>query len=292
MDFILDNPRILHFVETVGYLMAAFLIFYLGKLIYQLFNPSISVKDELVEKDNFAFSLSHTGYLVGLIIVLGSAIVGSSYGFWIDLMDLGIYGLLGILLLNLSTVINDRFILRKFSVRKEIIEDRNAGTGAIEAANSVASGLIIFGAISGESGNVAFGLLTSVVFWAVGQVAMMLLAWVYDKITNYDLHDQIEKDNVAAGIAFGGAMIALANLIRFGLAGDFFSWGESFYEVGTEVLLGIVFLPVVRWLADKILLPGQSLSDEIARQDKPNVGAALIEAFAYIGGSVLITWVL
>ncbi|MEM7109994.1 MAG: DUF350 domain-containing protein, partial [Bacteroidota bacterium] len=38
--------------------------------------------------------------------------------------------------------------------------------------------------------------------------------------------------------------------------------------------------------------PGQNLTDEIVNQEDPNCGAALVEAFAYIGGSVLITWAL
>ena len=53
--------------------------------------------------------------------------------------------------------------------------------------------------------------------------------------------------------------------------------------------IGLLFLPLVRWLTDKILLPGRNLTDELINQEKPNTGAGLIEAFAYIGGSVLIT---
>jgi hypothetical protein len=48
----------------------------------------------------------------------------------------------------------------------------------------------------------------------------------------------------------------------------------------------------MRLITDKILLPGEKLTDEIINQEHPNVGAALVEAFAYIGGSVLITWCL
>jgi hypothetical protein len=46
----------------------------------------------------------------------------------------------------------------------------------------------------------------------------------------------------------------------------------------------------VRFLADVVLLPGQKLTDEIANQDKPNVGAGFIEAFSYVGASFLIVW--
>ena len=35
---------------------------------------------------------------------------------------------------------------------------------------------------------------------------------------------------------------------------------------------------------------GRSLTDEIVNQEHPNVGAAFIEAFSYIGASFLIVW--
>lgn len=290
MENLLQNEYISLIGESVAYLLAAFVMFYIGKLVYGLFHCKINVKDELVEKDNFAFAIAHAGYFVGLLLSIGSAIVGPSNGLITDLIDMGVYGGLAIILLNLSTIINDKIILRRFSVYKEIIEDRNAGTGIIEAACAIASGLIIFGAVSGESGDLVFGVTTAIVFWIAGQIILIITACIFNLITSFDIYEHIEKDNVAVGIGFAGALIAIANLVRFAISGDFISWGESFLNVGIDVLIGLAFLPIVRWLTDKILLPGQRLTDEIVNQEKPNNGVAIIEAFAYIGGSILISW--
>jgi uncharacterized membrane protein YjfL (UPF0719 family) len=273
-------------LTSLVYLAACFILFLLGKWAYQLFHPKVKVQHELVEKDNFAFAIAHVGYFVGLLLAIGSAIVGISNGLVQDMIDVFLYGLLAIVLLNLSIYINDKLILRRFSVYKEIIEDRNAGTGVIEAANGIATGLIIFGAVSGEGG----GVVTALVFWAIGQVLLMLTAWVYSLVVPYDVHDYIEKDNVPVGLGFAGAIISIANLIRYGLMTDFISWTESLTTVGLDVGLGLLFLPIVRLFADKILLPGRNLTDELINQEHPNIGAGLIEAFAYIGGSVLITY--
>ncbi|MDE5419339.1 DUF350 domain-containing protein [Labilibaculum sp. DW002] len=278
--------------DAVVYIAVAFAIFLIGKFVYQLLHPSFKVKEELVKKDNFAFAVAHVGYYIGLLFSIGSAIVGPSNGLVNDIIDIAVYGLLAIVLLNISIFLSDYLILRNFSIRKEIIEDQNAGTGIVEGAVSVASGLIIFGAVSGESGDLLFGILTAVVFWAFGQVALIITTRIYNWITPYNLHEHIEKDNVAVGVGFAGAIIAIANLIRFGLVGDFDGWMPTFTEAGFELLVGIVLLPVMRLITDKILLPGERLTDEIINQEKPNVGAALVEAFAYIGGSVLITWCL
>ena len=97
---------------------------------------------------------------------------------------------------------------------------------------------------------------------------------------------------MAVAIGYAGAIIAIANLIRFALMHDFVSWTVTLQDVGIDVSVGLVFLPIARLITDKILLPGQNLTDEIVNQEVPNCGAALIEAFAYIGGSILISWAL
>ncbi len=243
-------------LAALVYLSCAFILFFIGKLVYKLFHPSIDVKEELVEKDNFAFATAHTGYFIGLLLAIGAAIVGESQGLIPDLINIAIYGGLSILLLNLSILINDKIILRHFSVRKEICEDKNTGTGVVEGASAIASGLILLGAVVGDG-----SWITAIIFWAIGQILIIISTWIYNLILPYNVHVEIEKDNVAAGVGFAGAMIAVANLIRFALMNDFESWSDSLSYIGIDFLIAIILLPVARFLADKILLPGQKLTD-------------------------------
>lgn len=277
-------------LTTIIYLAVSFFLFFLGKLIYQLFHPSIKVNYELVENDNFAFSVAYVGYFIGLLLAIGSALLGESDGLVNDLMDIGIYGGLSIVLLNLSIIINDKVILNKFHVKQEIVDQKNTGTGVVEGAMAVSTGLIILGAIHGEGHGAGGPIITALLYWVLGQALMFVTSLVYNLITPYDIHDHIEKGNIAVGIGFAGALIAIANLIRFALMHDFESWTITITDVGVDVGIGLAFLPIVRFLTDKILLPGQNLTDEIVNQEHPNCGAALVEAFAYIGGSVLISW--
>lgn len=64
----------------------------------------------------------------------------------------------------------------------------------------------------------------------------------------------------------------------------------SFTEYGLVLLFCLTSLVGIRWLADLILIPGVKISDEIVNQEVPNLGAGLIEAFAYIAASFLIAW--
>ena len=273
-------------LTTVVYLGSSFALFFIGKYLYQLFHRGYNVKDELVEKDNLAFALAHTGYFVGLILAIGGVMMGETAGLLMDLLYIGVYGILSLILLNLSIFINDKIILRKFSVRKEICEDQNEGTGLLEGASSIATGLIIMGSVYGEGGWID----TVLIYWVIGQVLLIATAYVYNWITPFDVHEHIEKDNVAVGVAMAGAIIAIGNLVRHGLMHDFESWWITAEYVAIDTGIGLVFLPIARLIADKILLPGRNLTDELINQDKPNIGAGIIEAFAYVGGSVLICW--
>jgi len=273
-------------LTTVVYLGSSFVLFFIGKYLYQLFHRGYNVREELVEKDNLAFALAHTGYFIGIILAIGGVMMGETAGLLMDLLYIGVYGIISLILLNLSIIINDKIILRKFSVRKEICEDQNAGTGVLEGASSIATGLIIMGSVYGEGGWID----TVLIYWVIGQVLLILTAYVYNWITPFNVHEHIEKDNVAVGVAMAGAIIAIGNLVRHGLMHDFESWYVTAEYIAIDAGIGLIFLPIARFVADKILLPGRNLTDELINQEKPNIGAGIIEAFAYIGGSVLICW--
>lgn len=274
------------FLSTLVYLVGVFVLFLIGKAFYDLTHRRFKLKLELVEKDNLAMAITLVGYFFGLVFALGGVIMGPTHGLWNDLFDLYFYGIAAILLLNLSAKINDKIILYQFDNEKEIVTDQNAGTGAIEAGNHIAVGLIIAGAISGQGGD----LVTALVFWGMGQIALILVAFVYNLILPFDLHKEVERDNVAVGVAFSGVLIALGNIIRIGVAGDFYSWSENLIQFGMYVAFGVLLLPVLRFITDKFLLPGAKLTDELLQADRPNVGAGLIEASSYVVASMLIVW--
>ena len=274
-------------VSGLVYLLAAFVLFILGKVAFDKVNRNFVLRVELLERDNFAVALAVVGYYLGLILAIGGVLMGPSTGWVNDLIDIFFFGIISIVLLNVSSVINDRFILYKFNNEKEIIQDRNAGTGIIVGGNHIATGLIIAGAISGEEGD----LITAGAFWILGQLALIVASLIYNRITPFDVHDEIEKDNVAVGVSFAGMLIAVGNVIRVGISGDFVSWSANLGQFASFVVFGLVLLPFVRMFTDKVLLPKHRLTDELVNQEIPNVGAGALEAFSYIAASMLIGWV-
>ncbi|MFK7952288.1 MAG: DUF350 domain-containing protein [Ekhidna sp.] len=279
-------------LTTLLYILASFTLFVVGKFVYQLFHPKVKVGFELVENNNLAFAFAHVGYFIGLLLAIGSAVLGESDGLIDDLINIGIYGGLSIILLNLSIIINDKLILSKFDLKKEILDDKNVGSGIAEGASAIATGLIVLGAIHGEGYGAGGPIITALLYWVLGQGILFITSRVYNLITPYDIHEHIEKNNVAVAVGYAGATIAIANLIRFALMHDFESWIITLENVGVDVVIGLIFLPIARLMADKILLPGRNLTNELVNQEHPNVGAGIVEAFAYVGGSMLIVWAL
>ncbi len=278
------NPDVI--LSGLILIITFFIVFFIGKLVNDALHRQYKVTHELVEKDNAALALAMVGYYSGLIIALSGILVGESISLVDDLLDITIYGLEAIILLNISWLICDKVILSRFSVTDELIRDQNQGAGAVIASVCIASGFVIFGAVQGEGGHI----WTVAIFWIIGQVILVLAGCAYNAILPYDLHAEIEKDNVAAGVSFAGALISLGVIIGLAAEGEFVSWAENLPGFIGYVIIGLVLLPIIRLLTDKVLLPTVKLTDEIANQEKPNVGAAYIEAFAYIASAFIIYW--
>ena len=265
------------------YLAVILALLVVGKWVYDALHRSFVLRTELIENDNLAAALAVAGYYLGLVVVLVGVVSGpASFSLLDDVIGLVIFGLLGIVLLNLSALINDKLVFSKFAIEREIVEDRNVGVGAIAGANYTAVGLITAGAMSGEG-----GLLSGLVFWIAGLAALVVAGMLYDRITSYDMHDEIEKGNVAVAAAFAGVLIGFGNIIRLAGEGDFVSWNESLTEFGYYTVVGLILLPFIRLIADKVLLPGARLSDELL-QEQPNLGAGVIEGVSYLAASMLI----
>ena len=251
------------------------------------------IDQEVVQRSNLAVAIGLSGYFLGVVLVfLGavyqpfSPLVGDALGFnrvfGEDVLRVFLYSLAGIVALNLASFVMDRLALYKFSVQKEMVEDRNVGTGAVEFGMNVAIGLVIAGAISGEGG----GPETSLAFFGMGLAVLIVFALFFDLTTPFSIHEEIEKDNAAVGIALGGNLIAMGIVTLKAVFGDFPGWGQGIAEFLTFAVLGFGLLYVLRLLIDKLLLPTAKISDELAAGR--NVGVAFVEGSVVIGAALIL----
>ncbi|HEY9810455.1 MAG TPA: DUF350 domain-containing protein [Halomicronema sp.] len=271
-------------------IIIGFGVFWVGQFAYQkIYRRHMNLNEELFIKDNPAVAISLVGYYFGIVLALGG-VLDKTFTTWEgELQVLTSYGATVILFMLAGAWVGDKLILRCFNCDKEILQERNTGAAAVEAGNHIANGLILNAALGGETGTWLVGL----VCWIIGLGVLLLVSLAYPKITKYNVFREIEKrNNPAAGVALAGLLIATGNIVRVAFSPEFIDWKTSLSQYVLTLLFCLVSLIAIRWLADLILVPGVKISDEIVNQQIPNLGAGLIEAFAYIGASFLIAWAL
>lgn len=244
------------------------------------------IKDELLEKDNIALGISFMAYNLAVTCVFIGAMLGPSTGLWQDLIAVGGYSFLGILMLNLARFVNDKLILYKFCNVVEIIEQRNFGTGVVQAGSYFASGCIIAASLHGEGG----GVYTAVAFFFLAQIVLIVFSHIYNFVTPFDIHHEIEQGNNAAGLAFGGSLIAFGIILMNSVGGDFISWEYNLNLFFKNTILAFVLLPFIRVVLDKIIFSHTSLNEKIL-VDK-NTSAGMLEFSVTVGFSIILFFII
>ena len=151
----------------------------------------------------------------------------------------------------------------------------------------VATGLMIAGALSGESSRTETAqALTALAFFGMGLALLVLFALSYQVTTPFDIHSEIEGKNTAVGIAFGGNLIAIGLVTFKALFGDFVGWGESIAAFLTFGVIGFALLYVLRILIDLLLLPTVRISNALAVGR--NVGVAFVESAVVISAAMIL----
>ncbi len=263
---------------SAGYLAFAVIFLLIGKKFFDLLTP-YSVNIQLTHKDNVAVGVLVIGFLLGLTCIICGVFVGDgpeepSFAVFLnELIEVGLYGLLGMVLLFVAGIINDKVVLRQFSNQKEIVDSGNVAVAVIMAATYVGSALMIAGGIRG-----CIGVQSMLISFGVGQIALTLFAGVYQLMTRYDDQKELgEKQNVAAALAYGGNLVAYGLILMRGLSMDQYqlegwTWQDRLIHAGYYAVVGGVLLVVTRIINDILFLPKAKLSKEIVEDRNLNAG--------------------
>jgi uncharacterized membrane protein YjfL (UPF0719 family) len=290
------------FPRGLVYVGLGIVVLLIAKLVQDFLTP-YRIDDQLSSKNNVALGLSITGYYLGVIIVFLGAVYqplavvrddewGYTGDFGMDVLEVFLYSLGGIVVLNLMRLLVDRLVLYKFETEKEIIEEENAGAGAVEFGVYVAVGLVIAASIGGTGSGgevtIADSVVRSLVFLVLGMAVLVLFTLFYELTTSFSFHEEIEKKNVAVGVALAGNLIAIGVVTFKAVFGEFVSWTESIVGFVVFAVIGFALLYVVRRLVDLILLPSTKVSDELA-VDR-NLGVAFIQVAVVISAALILNF--
>ena len=288
MSFQLEVAPVLLALTRV---MLGIVVLIVARFLKNLLSP-YRMDEELTTNDNPAFGLTVAGYYAATVAVyLGAVhahIVPLDQGSKVALQALGLdlaWATGGILGLTASRWVMDRALVAKACISDQIVRNRNVAAGAVEAGVYIASGLVLSGAIREPGGSV----LTSIVFFVLSQIVLILLGRLYQRLAGYDVAKEIQSGNLAAGAAFSMTLVALALLMLKATSGDFIDWASNLTYFGFDALSGFILLIALRWLTDLALLPGTRISEEIVRDRNVNVG--LVEGVLAAGVAAIILFV-
>lgn len=279
------EAQLLSMARSVVYVLEAFVLLWIAKAAYTRIYRRIDLRRELWERGNVAAATAVGGYLLGIVIALGGALSGPTLGWRQDLIEIAGYGIMTVAMMLVASFVCEKVLLPRFDNTKEVVEDQNLGTAFVEAGVHLANGLIVL-AIQQGAGPWWVGL----VFWALAQVVLVVVGLLYQVATPHEIHAELERDNAAVGLAFGGVLVGMGNIISLAVAGDFLSWKADLTTFAVDAVFGFAMLMLLKKLTDWILAPSVRLSEQ-QTGDNPRIGAGLMEAVGYIGGSMLVVWV-
>ena len=273
-------------IEVVVVVVAALALLALARLVLQWFHGQ-SLQVLLTDHDNPAIGVAVAGYLFGVIWTITVLLGAPGRGLWLDVLDILLYGALGIVLLTAVALLSCRFFLG-LHVRDQL-DAHNVAAAVVVAGVYIATSLTYSGALDGEGGG--FGIL--LLFFVLGQLALLGMTYVFRWLTGYDDVQEIASGNLAAGLALAGLLIALGIIVGQAASGTYTGLTDSLVSFLRALLVFVVLYPVRQLVVQCLILGGPVrwrgilLDSEIA-QDK-NVAAGLLEAMAYVATAIFIT---
>lgn len=267
-------------ITSLIYVVVSCLMLYLSKYLFDRF-ASYKLEEQIKEQ-NYSPLIAFTGYLAGIAFILAGAFVGpAGKSFRLDLLMYILYSLLGIGLINLSRIIANKVILHKFDSVKEVIQDKNIGVAAVHFSIYLATGLIIAACVNGEYG----GLISSIVYYVLGMVFLFVFTKIYDFLTPYSIHDELEKDNNAVGIALAGNILAIGLILMKATLGDVSDWHRSVIMYFTDLAAIVLLLPGVRYVLGNFVVKSININTELKNN---NIAAAILEFITIVCFALII----
>ncbi len=268
--------------------LATLLLLIIARGVYQLVLGQ-QMTEVLTSRDNKAAAIALSGFLLGVINVIIPVLSGESHSFWRDVAGVVAYGIGGIVAMSLTGVIFAYYSQRTGLRLREQVAGGNAAAGIVAASEYLAASLVVSGALTGDSG----ALVPTIVFWAAGVIALLVLTHIFRQLTAYNDAELINQGNIAAALCQAGLLIAIGMMAGYSVSGNFEGYTTGFRDFGLMLLAVLLLYPVRQIIVQMMLLGGGfslrngQLDQEIA-QDQ-NIGAGLLEAVAYLATAMIVT---
>jgi hypothetical protein len=271
--------------SLVGYLLIdmAVAILLLGGIRFTMgIIGNVDTKDELSQKDNFAYGISMAGGVAAMGVALSGAITGELAGsYLIELTGMFVYGFAGLLLIKAGRYIHDKLALPQLNKHKQILQ-RNISVGLVDAASVLATAIVVRAALIWVEGIDLYTFIALFSAWIVSQVMLVIITrifeWQYARNSGMTFQATLEEGQIALAIRYMAYLIPTAMSVT---AASYFIeynaqniWADILQWAIMSMLL-MVALTLLTMVAKHIVLWGINRREEV--EDQENIGIATIE---------------
>jgi uncharacterized membrane protein YjfL (UPF0719 family) len=275
--------------QLLGLMVEALVIVFVAKLLRDqaLKSRGYLVNQLVVKERSLGAAISQAGYMIGILLGFLGAISFASRatGYAYLVGHVALFGLLAIALQLAADRISDRLIFR--GLAGEGVKDDNVSHSLGKAAVSIATGLVLRGAMADPSA----GVFACLAWFAIGQTLMVVAVLFYCRLTPYDDLAEIKRNNLAAAFPIVGILIGLGVVIEAAVVakgdGGVLDTG---LQVGKFLGVSLVLVYLFRLAASRVLLPKAKLASEIV--DQRSVPAGLQEGVSFFLVSLIVTFFL
>jgi len=246
------------------------------------FFGKVDTKNELSQKDNYAYGISMAGAVAAMGIALSGAITGEVAGSYsIELIGMFSYGLIGLILIKAGRFIHDKFALPAFN-KHELILDRNLSVGLVDAASVIATAIVVRAALIWVEGLDINTFIAIIAAWIVSQVMLVLITrvfeWKFSRNNGTTFQATLEVGHVALAIRYAGYVISTAMSVTAASYFIIYDASNLWLGIGQWAVMSLILmvcLTLLTSLAKFIVLWGINRRVEV--EDQENVGIATIE---------------
>ncbi len=202
-----------------------------------------------------------------------------------DLWWMGVFGIAGLLALELAVALG----LRALRGLDAAVRTDNLAAAITAATHVLAVGILVANVFGGRS-YAELGI--AVISFAIGQLTLFVLLWLFRCLTSYDDREQILTGNVAAALSHGGLTLALAVLIAHATDGEYQGLVASSQAYALALAEGLLVYPIRQIVVQCLILRARPtlLRGELdhAIGERRDVGAGALEGATYLAAALFV----
>lgn len=254
------------------YTVIALMIMYALKQALNFKSKSILTADKELSNGNLAVALRRTGAQMAVgLAMLGVLSSPSQNEFAVDAaLSIG-YGFIAIGFILVTLLITDRILLPGICATTAL-KERNLSVGFVEFGMLTATGIIAYSSLYGGGDSIG-GFISSLVYFAVGQMVLLSMIYFYEKIAQkrFKLLSEISSGHVSAGIYLAGKLVAFALILKLAIIGngrvEEFNFASAAIDFITAAGVGFIFLWVSELILDKVIVTSSTIKEALEKDN-------------------------